>query len=92
MSKQFVSDVEYGKPTVQMGRVLGLLSEMGLQLTLEVPSQAEAELQKLIEQGGVSSARARAPARAANPTERPDPCAPCFALDLRRCIGEAFRQ
>lgn len=41
VSKQFVSDVEYGKQTVQLGRVLKLLAEMGLQLTVDLPPAAD---------------------------------------------------
>lgn len=37
VSKQFMSDLEGGKPTVQMGRVLAMLQAMGVRVTLEVP-------------------------------------------------------
>jgi predicted transcriptional regulator len=37
VSKQFVADVERGKPTVQMGRVLQLLQGLGVRITLELP-------------------------------------------------------
>ncbi len=47
VSKQFVSDVEHGKQTVQLGLVLRLLTEMGLILTVDIPSGAEAELARL---------------------------------------------
>lgn len=43
VSKQFVSDVEHGKQTVQLGLVLRLLAEMGLSLTVDIPSGAEGE-------------------------------------------------
>jgi len=33
----FVGDVEKGKPSVQLGRVLRLLDELGLELRLSVP-------------------------------------------------------
>jgi y4mF family transcriptional regulator len=36
-SHVFVGDVEKGKPTVQLGRVLRLLDELGLELRVSVP-------------------------------------------------------
>lgn len=36
-SHVFVGDVEKGKPSVQLGRVLHLLDELGLELRLSVP-------------------------------------------------------
>lgn len=54
VSKQFVSDVEYGKPTVQLGLVLKLLSEVGLPLTLDIPDAAEPVLQNLRAKGGIN--------------------------------------
>jgi transcriptional regulator with XRE-family HTH domain len=44
VSKQFASDVEHGKPTVQLALVLKLLSELGIPLILDIPSDAEREL------------------------------------------------
>jgi transcriptional regulator with XRE-family HTH domain len=44
VSKQFASDVEHGKPTVQLGLVLKLLSELGVPLKLGVPEDAETEM------------------------------------------------
>ena len=50
VSKQFMTDLENGKPTVQMGRVLALLQQLGVQVTLELPDAAapalEAERQR----------------------------------------------
>lgn len=37
VSKQFMTDVENGKPTVRMGKVLALLAEFGLVLSADVP-------------------------------------------------------
>jgi transcriptional regulator with XRE-family HTH domain len=59
VSKQFVSDVEYGKQTVQFGLVLSLLAEMGLSLTVDIPPSAEAEVLALRAQGGVGSKAAK---------------------------------
>jgi transcriptional regulator with XRE-family HTH domain len=53
VSKQFVSDVEYGKQTVQLGLVLKLLDEMGLRLNLDIPTEAEATYAALQSKGGV---------------------------------------
>lgn len=53
VSKQFVSDVEYGKPTVQLGLVLKLLSEMGLPLKLDLPDAAAPALEALQAKGGI---------------------------------------
>ena len=43
VSKQFVSDVEYGKQTVQLGLVLKLLLEMGVFMSVEIPQEANEE-------------------------------------------------
>jgi transcriptional regulator with XRE-family HTH domain len=44
MSKQFVQDVEHGKPSVQLGLVLKLLAELGMPLTIDIPEAAGREL------------------------------------------------
>ena len=36
-SHVFLRDVEHGKPTVQLGRVLRVLEELGIRLYLDVP-------------------------------------------------------
>lgn len=43
----FAREVEYGKETVQMGRVLKLLQEAGLQLSADIPSSALEQLEAL---------------------------------------------
>lgn len=43
----FVRDVERGKPTVQLGRVMQLLAELGIQLKAEVQDTVSPELQRL---------------------------------------------
>ncbi len=40
VSKQFTSDVEHGKPTVQFGLVLKLLAELGVPLEVDVSEEA----------------------------------------------------
>ena len=47
VSKQFASDVELGKETVQMGLVFKLLDEMGLRLSVDIVEQAVPELLQL---------------------------------------------
>ena len=44
LSKQFVQDVEHGKPTVQLALVLKLLAELGMPLTIDIPQAAAEEL------------------------------------------------
>jgi transcriptional regulator with XRE-family HTH domain len=44
LSKQFVQDVEHGKPTVQLGLVLKLLAELGMPLTVDIPKAGAQEL------------------------------------------------
>lgn len=41
VSHVFVRDVERGKATVQLGRVLQLLSELGIQMHLDLPDGTE---------------------------------------------------
>ena len=44
VSRQFTVDVEKGKPTVQLGRVLLLLKELGIGLNVEIPDEASRTL------------------------------------------------
>jgi hypothetical protein len=43
----FVREVERGKPTVQLGRVMQLLAELGIELKAEVPDAALPEFRRL---------------------------------------------
>lgn len=47
LSKQTTTNVEQGKPTVQIGSVLRLLEEVGLSVSLEVPESAMPALERL---------------------------------------------
>lgn len=47
VSRQFAVDVEKGKPTVQFDRVLLLLKELGIELSVNVTTEASAKLQEL---------------------------------------------
>jgi len=60
----FVRDVEHGKETVQMGRVLKLLAEIGIALSIEVPADALPQWEKL-KSSGLRPLKARASAGAA---------------------------
>ena len=47
VSRQFTIDVERGKPTVQFGRVLLLLKELGVSLSVDIPDAALKTLMQL---------------------------------------------
>lgn len=46
VSKQTTTNLEQGKPTVQLGTVLKLLAEMGLTLSVDLPESALPALRK----------------------------------------------
>lgn len=47
----FLRDVERGKATVQLGLVLKVLDELGIQLSIDIPAEAWARLNELREKG-----------------------------------------
>jgi hypothetical protein len=47
----FTREVEHGKETVQLGRVMRLLEELGIGLMVDVPDEAMAELARLRKTG-----------------------------------------
>lgn len=47
----FTREVEHGKETVQLGRVLRLLEELGIELMVDVPDEAMDELARLRKTG-----------------------------------------
>lgn len=71
VSKQTTTNVEQGKPTVQLGKVLRLLKELGLTLSVDLPESALPALHR-IQQEAQSRLRATgsleqsAPARSAD--------------------------
>lgn len=65
VSKQFASDVEHGKPTVQFDRVIKLLREMGISVSIDIPSDAQEELFRFQEKAAASGALT------ASPTSKP---------------------
>jgi serine/threonine-protein kinase HipA len=62
----FVGDVERGKPTVQLGRVLQLLRELGIELYLEPPADVSTEMASLRKKA-LSRCGVAAPRKAALP-------------------------
>lgn len=60
VSRQFAIDVERGKPTIQLGRVLLLLKELGITLTADIPHEAAETLEKLRKSRSTSTPGARA--------------------------------
>ena len=67
VSKQFASDVELGKETVQMGLVFKLLDEMGLRLSVDIVEQAAPELLQLSSKATESSRKHVIAALSRNP-------------------------
>lgn len=65
----FAGDVEHGKATVQMGRVLQLLAELGIHLEADVPDRVLPAFEKL-QQTGIKPRKPRQArkAKAAKPT------------------------
>ncbi len=47
VSRQFTVDVEKGKPTVQFDRVMRLLDELGIRLSVDIPEEASLTLASL---------------------------------------------
>lgn len=45
-SHKFVVDVEKGKPTIQAGLLLQLLEELGIEITLDLPSDVSERLRE----------------------------------------------
>ncbi len=57
----FVREVERGKETVQLGRVLRLLAELGIELRADMPNEAVPALERL-RKVGVKPLKPRRPA------------------------------
>lgn len=47
MSQQFAFDAERGKPTIQFGRLLRILKELGIALNVEAPDEVTSTLEAL---------------------------------------------
>lgn len=63
VSKQFTQDVEHGKPTVQFGRVLKLLAELGIPLEVDIPDEAAHALATLRTGAGTRDTTAPPPSK-----------------------------
>ncbi len=63
VSKQFMTDLENGKATVQMGKALALLRNLGVKVVMELPDTAaaavEAERDRRVRRKAARSARAK---------------------------------
>jgi y4mF family transcriptional regulator len=75
VSQQFAVDVERGKATVQFGRVLRLLEELGIALNVDIPDEASRKLEELRNRpaGPPRVRRGRRDAPAANGSTGPPP-------------------
>ena len=60
LSKQFVNDVELGKPSVQMGKVLQVLQELGVHMYIDVPDSVNDQLASAKNQIGKTTERRNA--------------------------------
>jgi transcriptional regulator with XRE-family HTH domain len=60
VSKQFASDLEHGKPTLQIGLALKVLQDLGVEVSVEIPSSAHTHLETLQAQGGLKPLKPRA--------------------------------
>jgi y4mF family transcriptional regulator len=56
VSRQFAVDVEKGKPTVQLGKVLQLLDELGVVLSVDLPEEAS-RIYEQLRQGSPATPR-----------------------------------
>lgn len=70
----FVADVEHGKATVQMGRVLQLLAELGILLEADVPDSVRPAWEKL-QQTGMKPRKPRKPRQKAKALDAALPAA-----------------
>ena len=57
LSTRFASEVEHGKPTAQLGKVLQLLQALGITVTLDLPDDAEPVLRELKQRFEAQSGR-----------------------------------
>jgi transcriptional regulator with XRE-family HTH domain len=62
----FAGDVEHGKETVQLGRVLKLLKQLGLEVVIDAPDAAAGELAALRARGLRERKKRRKPGTALN--------------------------
>lgn len=80
VSHVYLRDLEHGKETVQMGRALQVLAELGIRMELEIPDEAFERLQ--------SDAARLAAKKAALEQQPPQSQAPKRAASKRRSEEE----
>lgn len=51
LSTVFVGDTERGKDSIQLGKVLRLMHELGIRMTVEIPDSTQLYLDKIKAQG-----------------------------------------
>lgn len=61
VSHVFLRDLEKGKDTVQFGRVLKVLNELGIRMVLEVPPSQEEVIKRAMERFAAKSHKASRP-------------------------------
>lgn len=67
VSKQYLADLELGKPGVQMGKALQVLQELGLYVYVDAPDSTQPHVQASSEHIARTNSRRRARAPKANP-------------------------
>jgi transcriptional regulator with XRE-family HTH domain len=67
----FLREVERGKETVQLGRVLQVLHELGIRLSIDIPAEALPQLETLRETGLKPLPGRRAPRKENNNNNGP---------------------
>lgn len=65
----FVRDVEHGKETVTLGKVMALIGELGIELSVDIPDSA----QSIYDQLQVTGLRPIKPRRSRKRTDAKDP-------------------
>lgn len=60
VSKQYVMDLEYGKPTIRMGLAFKVLEELGITVQVDIPAAAE-PLWRQLQAKALARERADAP-------------------------------
>lgn len=55
VSHVFLRDLEHGKHTIQFGRVLQVLNELGIRMELEIPDDARERWHQLVSQANSQS-------------------------------------
>lgn len=70
VSKQYLADLELGKPGVQMGKALQVLQELGLYVYVDAPDSTQQHVQASSEHIARTNSRRRARTPKANPSAK----------------------